>query len=282
MSSTIAELLSQRNRLQALSDTAALDTELLLCHCLQKNRSYLRCWPQVSVSNEIEQHFLSLLARREQGEPIAYLIGERGFWSLDLQVSPATLIPRPETELLVEKSLALLSAYPRANVLDLGTGTGAIALALAREKSSWQVLACDVEAQAVSLAETNRRNLALDNVVIIQSDWFKAITKQCFDLIVSNPPYIDREDPHLRIGDVRFEPRSALVADNKGLADIEEIIVNAHAYLSDQGWLLLEHGYNQGEDVRDLLQQGGFNHIFTNQDFASVDRISGGQWRCAE
>jgi release factor glutamine methyltransferase len=274
---TVAEALQWRQRLQAVSDSAALDTELLLCHCLQKPRSYLRGWPEAELPARAERDFIQLLERREQGEPVAYLLGERGFWTLDLAVSPATLIPRPETELLVEKALALLAGNDRAKVLDLGTGTGAIALALASEQPQWQLLACDVEPAAVALAQRNSQQLGLSRVEIIQSNWFDAIKQSDFDLIVSNPPYIDPADPHLSQGDVRFEPRSALVAGNHGMADIECIISTAGQYLKSAGWLLLEHGYDQGEACRQCLQQAGFSQVFTEQDLAGKDRISGGQ-----
>ena len=276
---SIAELLLLRDRLQACSDTALLDVELLLAHCLQKNRTYLRTWPEAEVANDTEQQFLALLCRREQGEPIAHLLGERGFWSLDLQVNASTLIPRPETELLVEQVLALLTDCPQLSVLDLGTGTGAIALALAQEKPDWKILACDREPAAVQLAEANRRALGLDNVSIFQSNWFAAVAPQRFELIVSNPPYIDGDDPHLTQGDLRFEPRSALVAANKGLADIEHIIAHSQDYLQPGGWLLLEHGYNQRRAVRECFEQSGFINVFSRQDLAGMDRITGGQCR---
>ena len=275
---SIAELLSLRNRLATVSDTAALDTELLLCHCLKKNQTYLRTWPEAEVATEIAQNYLALLSRRAEGEPVAYLTGERGFWTLDLQVDASTLIPRPETELLVEQALDLLSAVTEARVLDLGTGTGAIALALAQEKPAWQLLACDRELAAVALAEKNRRALALDNVTMIHSNWFDAIEPQSFDLIVTNPPYIDADDPHLHQGDLRFEPHSALVAGKQGLADIEHIIHQSRQYLHSNGWLLLEHGYNQKDAVRERLLQAGFAQCFTRCDLGGMDRISGGQW----
>ena len=280
--STVAKLLSQRIKLQQISDSAALDTELLLCHCLGKNRSYLRGWPEAEVAVGLEQQFLALMDRRQRGEPIAYLVGSGGFWSLDLQVSPATLIPRPETELLVEKTLSLMSAYSQAKLLDLGTGSGAIALAIASENPGWSVTACDVQSDAVQLAEKNRQSLSLNNVSICQSDWFAAIESQRFDCIVSNPPYIDPVDPHLNQGDVRFEPRTALVADNHGLADLEKIIIDSRDYLKDSAWLLLEHGYKQAGDVQALLADAGFEQIFTEQDLAGLDRVSGGQWSVAD
>jgi release factor glutamine methyltransferase len=261
-----------------VSDTAKLDTELLLCHCLKKDSSYLRAWPEFEPDESTIDAFQKLLARRQQGEPVAYLIGQQGFWSLDLAVSPATLIPRPETELLVEMILEQYQDRPTLSVLDLGTGTGAIALALASEKPQWQILGCDFEFAAVDLAEKNRQQVlpANNHVSFLQSNWFSHIEPQYFDIIVSNPPYIDPDDPHLSQGDVRFEPSSALVADNKGLADIEKIIAAAPAFLTANGYLLFEHGYDQGEAVRGLLKAAQFSDVITKQDLAGHDRVTGG------
>ena len=275
---TVAELLALRQQLLAVSDTAALDIELLLCHCLQKSRTYLRTWSDADVAENSEKQFRQLFTRRLQGEPIAHLIGERGFWTLDLQVNATTLIPRPETELLVEKTLQLLADNSHAQVLDLGTGTGAIALALASERPGWKISACDVQSAAVNLAETNRQHNQLDNVSIFQSNWFDQVQANQFNVIVSNPPYIDINDDNLQRGDVRFEPLTALVADNNGLADLEHIVEQAPRFLAAQGWLLLEHGYQQGEAVRNILSARGFTAVFTDNDLAGLERISGGQW----
>lgn len=275
---TIAELLLLRHQLTAVSDSPGLDVELLLCHCLQKPRSYLKGWADEPVAAQQQTRFQHLFARRLAGEPIAHLIGERGFWTLDLTVNASTLIPRPETELLVEKSLQLLADKPVAQVLDLGTGTGAIALALASERPQWQLLGSDKVPAAVALAETNRKRNGLTNVRFLQSNWFEQLAGRQFDLIVSNPPYIDAADPHLQRGDLRFEPRSALVASEQGLADIRKIIAESRLFLTRQAWLIFEHGYNQAAAVRELLSAAGFEQIFTNQDLAGQDRISGGQF----
>lgn len=274
---TIAELLTRSQSLIDVSDTAALDVELILCHCVQKNRTYLKTWPERELDSAQLKQFETLLKRRQQGEPVAYLIGSRGFWTLDLAVNPSTLIPRPETELLVEQALACLPYNKEAHVLDLGTGTGAIALAIASENSHWQVLGCDVQEEAVVLAEQNRESHKIKNATFLQSHWFTSIPQQPFDLIVSNPPYIDPEDEHLSQGDVRFEPRSALVAANKGLADIEKIISTSNTYLKPDGWLMFEHGYDQGEAVRELIQQAGFSSISTIKDLGGMDRVTQGQ-----
>lgn len=275
--STVADLLTRHEILAEVSDTAVMDTEILLAHCLEKDRSYLRGWPEAEVAGPVISQFESLLGRRQRGEPVAYLIGSRGFWSIDLKVSPATLIPRPETELLVEKVLENFQHRPPASLLDLGTGTGAIALALATEFSACRVLACDIELPAVALAESNCQLLGLDNVRVFQSDWFDGVAEQRFDCIVSNPPYIDPEDPHLQRGDVRFEPACALVAQNRGLQAIETIVSAASGYLNPQGWLLFEHGYDQGSAARQLMQAAGFTEISTARDLGGQERVTAGR-----
>lgn len=273
---SIAQLLAFKNTLQAVSDTPGLDVEILLGHCLQQSRTYLKTWPERAVSDDQQQAFMQLLLRRQLGEPVAYLIGERDFWKLRLQVSCATLIPRPETELLVEQALKQLAGQQQAEVLDLGTGTGAVALALASEQPGWNVLAVDRQTEAVALAECNRSMLQLANVQVQQSDWFQSIPASGFDLIVSNPPYIDGDDPHLDQGDVRFEPRSALVANRHGMADIEHIVALAPGYLAHQGWLLFEHGYDQAGLARQALDVAGFEQVFSTRDLAGHQRVSGG------
>jgi release factor glutamine methyltransferase len=259
------------------SPTARLDAELLLAHVLGKPRSYLRTWPEQQVPETQGQRFAELLVRRRTGEPVAYLLGRQGFWSLELEVEPTTLIPRPDTELLVETALALL-ADELAKVLDLGTGTGAIALALASERPSWRVAGVDRVVEAVALAERNRGRLGLNNAEFRLSHWFSALAGERFRLIVSNPPYIPATDPHLGQGDVRFEPVSALVAGNDGLDDIRLIITEAPAHLEDGGWLLLEHGYDQGEAVRGLLSARGFIEVASRRDLGGHERISLGRW----
>ncbi len=240
------------------SPSARLDAELLLAAALGKSRSYLHTWPEKIVSSEDALTFADFLQRRRGGEPVAYILGQQGFWKLDLEVAPHTLIPRPDTELLVEAALELLPTGP-ANVLDLGTGTGAIALALADEHPGWQVTAVDRVPEAVALAERNRQRLGLDNVTVLHSHWFSALQGQRFQLIISNPPYIAAADPHLVQGDVRFEPASALVAGADGLDDLRTIIAQAPAHLDTGGWLVLEHGYDQAEAVRELLAAQGFS-----------------------
>ncbi|MHC6227357.1 peptide chain release factor N(5)-glutamine methyltransferase [Pseudomonas sp. X10] len=261
------------------SPTERLDAELLLAAAIGKSRSYLHTWPERIVSSEAAQTFAGYLARRRAGEPVAYILGQQGFWTLDLEVAPHTLIPRPDTELLVESALALVPTTP-ARVLDLGTGTGAIALALASERPAWQVTAVDRVEEAVALAERNRLRLHLDNVQVCASHWFDSLNGQRFDLILSNPPYIAAEDPHLAAGDVRFEPSSALVAGKDGLDDLRVIIAQAPGHLLPNGWLLLEHGYDQAAAVRELLTQQGFIEVASRRDLAGHERISLGRQPC--
>jgi release factor glutamine methyltransferase len=274
---TIAELLDAHHLLQKVSDTAQLDTELLLCHCLQQERSFLWTWPQAQVPAPLARQFSALLERRRQGEPIAYLIGTREFWSLPLKVSPATLIPRPETELLVEQILEKPLA-DNTNVLDLGTGTGAIALALASERPQWIIEGCDIAPDAVQLAQHNAQQLGLESVRFYQSDWFQGVGERRFDVIVANPPYIAADDPCLQQGDVRFEPHSALVAEQSGFAALATIIKQSVDYLRPQGWLLLEHGWQQASTTRELFSAAGFDAIATHCDLAGLERVTCGQW----
>ena len=261
------------------SPTARLDAELLLAAALGKSRSYLHTWPEKIVSSESALIFADYLQRRRAGEPVAYILGQQGFWNLDLEVAPHTLIPRPDTELLVETALQLLPATS-ANVLDLGTGSGAIALALASERAAWQVTAVDRVLEAVALAERNRQRLALDNVTVLNSHWFSALADHRFDLIISNPPYIAAGDVHLAEGDVRFEPESALVAGPDGLDDIREIVAAAPQHLNPGAWLMLEHGYDQGAPVRDLLQGAGFTQVQSRKDLGAHERITLGRLPC--
>lgn len=269
---TVADCIRQAVKLQKISDSPRLDVELLLGHAAGKSRTWLYTWPEAEVDNLHAAQFYALLARRKRGEPIAHILGEKEFWSLRLYVDESTLIPRPETELLVELVLALDA--PRRRLLDLGTGTGAIALALASELPDAQILAVDQSLQAVALAQKNLKRLAYSNLEIKQSDWFSSITDGAFDIIVSNPPYIDKDDPHLQRGDVSYEPQSALVAADNGLADIHHIIREAMAFLCPAGILLLEHGCQQGAAVRELFDRYGYQGIATRQDIAGRDRVT--------
>ncbi|MEE3935562.1 peptide chain release factor N(5)-glutamine methyltransferase [Pseudomonas viridiflava] len=262
------------------SPTARLDAELLLAAALGKPRSFLHTWPERIVSTEAALAFAGYLQRRRTGEPVAYILGQQGFWKLDLEVAPHTLIPRPETEMLVEAALELVPAFAPAQVLDLGTGTGAIGLALANDRQQWKITAVDRVLEAVELAERNRQRLQLDNAEVLNSHWFSALEGRQFDLIISNPPYIAETDPHLSMGDVRFEPGSALTSGPDGLDDLRTIISEAPAHLTPGGWLLLEHGYDQGPAVRELLIRHGFERIQTRRDLGEHERITFGCVPC--
>lgn len=258
------------------SESPRRDAEILLEHVTGKARTYLLAFGETLLTPEQEAQLAVLLARRKTGEPVAHLTGEREFWSLPLYVSAATLIPRPDTECLVEQALARLPDGP-CRILDLGTGTGAIALALASERPDCQVTAVDVMPDAVALAQRNLARLGFSNVQINQSSWFSALAQHAFEMIVSNPPYIDEHDPHLSQGDVRFEPLTALVAANDGLADIEHIITTAREHLVPGGWLLLEHGWTQGAAVRALFSAAGYASVETCRDYGGNERLTVGK-----
>ncbi|ASD67896.1 peptide chain release factor N(5)-glutamine methyltransferase [Pseudoalteromonas piscicida] len=255
------------------SESAKLDSEVLLLHVIDKTRTYLFTWPEAELSALEQQRFEAYIARRVTGEPVAHITGQREFWSLPLKVNNSTLIPRPDTETLVEHVLTL-SMSNDAQVLDLGTGTGAIALALASEYPTWQITAVDASADAVALAKSNQAQLGFDNVTILQSDWFSAVAEQKFDLIVSNPPYIDEADHHLSQGDVRFEPLSALVADDHGYADIFHIIRMAKLHLNSGGYLLLEHGFEQADKIQQFFAEMAYINILTIKDMTGCDRVT--------
>ncbi|CAI0738495.1 peptide chain release factor N(5)-glutamine methyltransferase [Serratia entomophila] len=259
------------------SDSARRDAEILLGFVTGRARTFLMAFGETLLTPPQQQQLETLLARRERGEPVAYLVGEREFWSLPLSVSPATLIPRPDTECLVELALERLPARP-CRMLDLGTGTGAIALALASERPDCAVTGVDLHPEAVALAQHNAQKLNIGNAQFLQGSWFAPLAGQTFALIASNPPYIDAADPHLAQGDVRFEPGSALVAADRGLADLAAIVRQAPQYLQPQGWLLLEHGWQQGNSVRELLQAAGFSAVATHRDYGDNDRVTLGQW----
>ena len=260
----------------ASGESPRADADALLCHLLDCRRSYLMTWPEHELDAAQQATLAGWLARRLNGEPIAHLIGEREFWSLPLKVSPATLIPRPDTEVLVEQALARLPGGPCA-LLDLGTGTGAIALALKSERPDADVWAVDRMPAAAALARTNSAAVGLP-IEVRDGSWFAPLSDAPrFAMIVSNPPYIDGADPHLHEGDVRFEPRSALVAEEQGLADIRLIVTQAPAHLVPGGWLLLEHGWDQGEAVRQLLLQQGYVQVETVRDYGDNERVTLGR-----
>jgi release factor glutamine methyltransferase len=282
MQTTLQTILSQdQTKLESTlgldSSSARIEVQCLLQHILNVTRAYLFAHPERILSNAEAELYRALLQRRLTGEPVAYILGEREFFGLNFSVTPATLIPRPDTELLVE--LVLERSGSAFRILDMGTGSGAIALTIAHQRPSSKVWACDASTAALAVAQENAQRLNINNVNFIESDWFSAFAEQLFDLIVSNPPYIAAADYHLSQGDVRFEPLTALASGADGLDDIRRIIAQASTYLNNNGWLLLEHGYDQAERVRELLQESGFAEVFSAKDLSGIERCSGGQRR---
>lgn len=254
-----------------------LEARLLLQYTLQVNAAYLAAYPDHFLNATQMEVYQSLVAKRLAGEPIAYLMGEREFYDLAFKVTPAVLIPRPETELLVELALSRIPMDRPCRILDLGTGSGAIAITIAKHRPRAQVTAIDCSLEALSVARSNAEKLAVSNVRICAGNWFDALDQQQFDLVVSNPPYVAEGDPHLDQGDLRFEPRIALTAMDNGLACIRQIIASAPRFLVTGGELLLEHGYDQAVICRQLLADANFVNIFSCSDLAGIPRVSGGQ-----
>jgi release factor glutamine methyltransferase len=259
-------------------DEARAEAERLLAHALGVSQTWLYVHGEDSPAPDRLAEFERLLARRQAGEPVAYLLGQRGFWRFDLQVTPATLIPRPETERLVELALDRLPPGQPLRIADLGTGTGAIALALAHERPQAQVVAVDVSEQALRVARENARLLGLARIEFRHGDWLAPLAGERFALIASNPPYIADDDVHLQQGDLRFEPRSALASGRDGLDAIRRIVADSPACLQPGGWLLIEHGWEQGEAVRELMTVAGFEQVETATDWEQRDRVTLGQW----
>lgn len=278
MPTTLQALLENATtRLGAVTDSARLDAELLLTHVLGKPRSHLRAWPEQPVEETARHAFDALLTARLAGTPLAHLVGAREFWSLPVKVTRDTLIPRPETELLVQAALERIPADAAWQLADLGTGSGAIALALASERLLCRVTATDVSSRALDIARENAALLGLGNLAFYCGDWYAPLHAARYQVIVSNPPYVRDHDPHLDAGDVRFEPRRALVGGNDGLEAIRRIIAEAPAHLETGGWLLLEHGYDQAQAVRVLFAAQDFDAIASLPDFAGHERVTLGQ-----
>ena len=257
------------------NEDASVDANVLLAYVLQCNQTHLLTWPEKQLTVEQQQQFEQAVEQRKNGKPVAYITGQRGFWSLDLQVNEATLIPRPDTECLVE--LALDKIQANQTIVDIGTGTGAIALALAAEQPSTSLFACDFSAAALVVAQQNAKLNNIDNVQFLHTDWLTSFAENSIDMVVSNPPYIEADDPHLQQGDVRFEPLTALASGEDGLDDIRQIVKQASYCLKPQGWLLIEHGYHQSEQVQELFAQAGFVEVTAHQDFGGNDRVVQGQ-----
>ena len=278
---SIASLLSaatkqlDSNLQSPYSDHAKLDAELLLCHCLQKTRTYLYTWPEQTLTEKQQAIFHSLVERRTNGEPLAYITGVREFWSLSFNVTPDTLIPRPDTETLVELCLSKVGNN-NGPFLDLGTGSGVIAVCVAIERPDIAVYATDSSDAALKVADANATRLNA-TISFKQSNWFEKVTISDFSVIASNPPYIAADDPHLKLGGLNYEPISALRSCDSGFGDITAIIKEAPAYLRTGGWLLLEHGHSQGQHTRDLMLERGFRQVTTEQDLSGNDRVTLGQ-----
>lgn len=263
-----------REQLGDYTDNPLSEARLILSFVLDKPVAWLIAWPEACLETSQIKTFQQIIKRRQAGEPLAYITGEHGFWSLTLKVSPDTLIPRADTEVLVETALKLIDENPITSVLDLGTGTGAIALAIASERPDIDVLATDFSDAALKVAHQNLLLIACPNVRFQQSDWFSAIPKQHFDLIVSNPPYIAENDKHLDDIGLKYEPITALTSGEDGLDDIRQIIQAAHNWMSKNGHLVLEHGYNQSASVQFLLEESGFTDIQSVSDYAGQDRVT--------
>lgn len=260
------------------SDSARLDAEVLLCSVLKCERTHLYTYPEQNLSRIEIKSFDELVAFRAEGHPIAHLIQKKEFWSLDLKVTTDTLIPRPETERLVEAALNCTPKESPCSILELGTGTGAISIAIASDRQLANITATDIKESALQLAQLNAESHQLNNITFKKANWFDIKNINTYDLIISNPPYISIDNPHLRQGDVRFEPESALVSGKEGLDDLYIIITGAIKYLNTNGWLLLEHGYQQGKAIRQLLNENNFSTISTLKDYSNLDRVSIGQW----
>lgn len=273
--STIRELLHAAH--DGSNPEARHEAEILLGHVLQRSRAWMFAHANDVLDADSRERFEQLLAARRRGEPVAYLIGQRGFWTLDLAVTPDVLIPRPETELLVELALERIPVDADFAIADLGTGSGAIALAIASERPRARILATDASSDALALARANAERVCVSNVTFSQGDWYAALGQLQFRMIVSNPPYIRDQDEHLGQGDLRYEPLSALASGVDGLDSIRVIVAEAHRHLADAGWLLIEHGYDQGIAVRELLTESEFVEVQTWRDIGGNERISGGR-----
>ena len=257
------------------SDSARLDSEILLAFTLEENRTFLHTWPEQILSESQQQKFNTFIQRRKAGEPVAYIIGTQEFWSLNLKVSPDTLIPRPETELLVEQALQRIPKDSNWIILDAGTGSGAIALAIASERPACQLIATDISLANLCLAQSNAIANKISNITFIAANWLKPfIADFQFNMVVSNPPYIVENDPHLQQGDLRFEPQRALTAGKNGLDDIKIIIQQTYTHLKPGGWLLIEHGYHQADDVMKIMKQQAYVSITYLRDYGGQPRLS--------
>lgn len=275
---TISEALDQARSQLTGFDSARLDAEVLLCHVLGTDRSRLYAYPEVALRSGQQSAFEELIDQRQTGYPVAYLTGKKEFWSIELTVNQDTLIPRPDTECLLESALDRIPLNHPGRIADLGSGSGAIAIAIASERPRCRIVATDINESTLAIARENAERLQLNQIDFIQSNWFTNMEGR-FDMIVSNPPYISENDPHLLSVDIKHEPASALIAGPDGLDAIRVICQQAKKFMNLQGWLLLEHGYDQAVSVHKLLQENGFTGIFTRSDYAGHERVSGGQFK---
>ncbi len=273
----IVDALKHARQQLNMSDSTRLDVEVLLCSVLKCERTHLYTYPEQALSNKEIDSLNTLVSLRSEGQPVAHLTNQKEFWSLSLHVSRDTLIPRPETELLVEAALKLVPTDSEKNILDLGTGSGAIAIAIASERPLLNITATDTSDKALKIAKLNADLHAIKNISFKKANWFNLENSEPYDLIVSNPPYISNDDPHLKQGDVRFEPLSALASGKDGLDDLRIIIHQSRNNLNKQGWLLVEHGYNQGQQVKQLFIENNFTSTSTIKDYSGNDRVSIGQ-----
>ena len=274
MTSIKTALQSAAGQLQNISEENKLEAEILLMFVLQKPRSYLHAWPEKKLSEKQLNNYQQLVSRRTKGEPVAYIVGEKEFWSLPLKVTPDVLIPRPETELLVEIALKYFQGKKHCKAVDLGTGSGAISLALASERPNWEITATDRSKPALEVAEKNAALLQINNIRFLSGQWCAALKENNYDLIISNPPYVAETDPYLKQSGLPFEPQQALASGNEGLDDIKIIIRQAKTHLTSGGWLMLEHGYDQAEAVGELLNRAGYESIQCHPDLAGLPRAT--------
>lgn len=277
MNKTIAQLLEQGKQELASQDNPLLESQILLAHALSCDRTRLYTWPEEIVPEDKQAIYLSFITRRQNQEPIAYILGYKEFWSLNFEVTQDTLVPRIETELLVQTVLDNLPAVPSQAILDLGTGCGNIACALAHERKHWQLTAVDLSENALSIAQKNAKAFDIANITFIQSNWFDALKGLQFDAIVGNPPYIREYDLHLRFGDLTFEPRMALTPGKTGFEAFGKILSQIHAHLKPGGFVAFEHGFDQRAGMQDILVQAGFEQIETYRDLAGLDRVTVGR-----
>lgn len=274
---TIKQLLADGKAALSESDSARLDAEVLLACVLKRTRSWLYAWPDFIPALPEQHLYMEFIRQRQEGTPVGYLTGRKEFWDMELEVNDEVLIPRPETETLVETALEKLGDQPQARIADLGTGTGAIALALAGEKQGWRITATEISLKALALAQKNAKKFQIENVEFVEGDWIVPLGEEQYDAILSNPPYVDVDDPHLKQGDLRFEPSHTLISADNGLADIRKIVTGSPHNLKPGGWLMVEHAYNQGEAVRKIFTEAGLTEIETVRDLSGNERVTIGR-----